>query len=60
GFVFRRKVGDAVVVGDVVAEVYSSDEAAGRSASNEIAGCYAYSRVRPRAVARVMGRLGAG
>ena len=60
GFVFRRKTGDAVQAGELVAEVYSTDEVGGRDAAAALAGCYTYSRARPKSVGLVMGRLGVG
>lgn len=60
GFMFQRKVGDAVVEGDLIAEVYSTDEAVGRKVAQAVGGCYAYTRLRSKPATRVIGRLGAG
>lgn len=58
GFVFRRKVGDRVESGDVVAEVHAASEEQARAIAERLYSCITISRSAPRIAGRVLARLG--
>jgi thymidine phosphorylase len=50
GFLFKKKVGNRVAAGDVLAEVFVSDRARAKETAERLAHCFVLSksRVKPR------------
>ncbi len=58
GFVFKRKVGDRVESGDVVAEVHAASEEQANAIAGRLDSCITIARSAPRIAGRVLARLG--
>ncbi len=57
GFVFLKKVGDRVNKGEVLAEVYATDETKAEMAAAKLAGCFSYSERQPEPDEMIIERL---